>query len=280
MEDSFEGLISTLQTSSSCDDLLCEVRLILEKQNSLLSSALISQFHRSLLILEHWTWQLFSQTTHEWVQKSNCVELLHTIALFNKNLNLNYKDVEANIEGSLLVLKPTNGINLIFENIEKITDDIDLFISIVSLWFDNLANLLQKNSKFEICPIIIYVNLYITRHYIMTDQYKFYLTQLHRLPLSQSIFTAKLLFYIKTCSFYLSSYLFANAQHFIYSPQELILQLGTDYAYIIVLHTYNIGSWSEELLTCIAHLLLLFACCAPGGEESRDYTEELYFLLN
>ncbi|CAF1554735.1 unnamed protein product [Rotaria magnacalcarata] len=277
MEDNFEGLISTLQTSSSCDDLLCEVRLILEKQNSLLSSALISQFHRSLLILEHWTWQLFSQTTHEWVQKSNCVELLHTIALFNKNLNLNYKDVEANIEGSLLVLKPTNGINLIFENIEKITDDIDLFISIVSLWFDNLANLLQKNSKFEICPIIIYVNLYITRHYIMTDQYKFYLTRLHRLPLSQSIFTAKLLFYIKTCSFYLSSYLFANAQHFIYSPQELILQLGTDYAYIIVLHTYNIGSWSEELLTCIAHLLLLFACCAP---EACEYVDVLIRIIN
>ncbi|CAM4830673.1 unnamed protein product [Rotaria magnacalcarata] len=111
----------------------------------------------------------------------------------------------------------------------------------------------------------------------MTDQYKFYLTQLHRLPLSQSIFTAKLLFYIKTCSFYLSSYLFANAQHFIYSPQELILQLGTDYAYIIVLHTYNIGSWSEELLTCIAHLLLLFACCAP---EACEYVDALIRIIN
>ncbi|CAF5158806.1 unnamed protein product [Rotaria magnacalcarata] len=111
----------------------------------------------------------------------------------------------------------------------------------------------------------------------MTDQYKFYLTRLHRLPLSQSIFTAKLLFYIKTCSFYLSSYLFANAQHFIYSPQELILQLGTDYAYIIVLHTYNIGSWSEELLTCIAHLLLLFACCAP---EACEYVDVLIRIIN
>ncbi|CAF4537520.1 unnamed protein product [Rotaria socialis] len=255
MEDNFEGLISTLQTSPSCDEILCEIRLILEKQNSLLSSAFISQFYRSLLILEHWTWQLFSQPTYEWVQKSNYVELLHTIALFNKNLSFNYEDVEANIKGSLLLPKSTDDINLIFENIEKITDDNDLFIGIVSLWFDNLANILQDNPEFEICPIIIDINLYITRHYIMTDQYKFYLTQLHQLPLSQSIFTAKMLFYIKTCSFYLSSYLFANAQHFIYSPQELMLQLGTDYA--------------EELLTCIVHLLHLFACCSWWGGAKR-----------
>ena len=48
---------------------------------------------------------------------------------------------------------------------------------------------------------------YIVQKYVMNERYKLYLTQLRQPDLTQSIFTHKMLFYIKTCSFHTYSYL-------------------------------------------------------------------------
>ncbi|CAF1521331.1 unnamed protein product [Rotaria sordida] len=80
----------------------------------------------------------------------------------------------------------------------------------------------------------------------MTDQYKFYLNQLRQSPLSQSIFTAKQLFYIKTCSFFLGVYLFVKGPDFSYLSEELIHHFDIDYVQIILLHTYTIESWTRN----------------------------------
>ncbi|CAF4307607.1 unnamed protein product, partial [Rotaria sordida] len=100
-----------------------------------------------------------------------------------------------------------------------------------------------------------------SRNYVMTDQYKFYLNQLRQSPLSQSIFTAKQLFYIKTCSFFLGVYLFVKGPDFSYLSEELIHHFDIDYVQIILLHTYTIESWSIELLRCITSLTALFSAC-------------------
>ncbi|CAF4582083.1 unnamed protein product [Rotaria sp. Silwood1] len=268
MENNFEQLITTLQTSSSYHDVLCEIKRVLEKQNSQLLSSFISQFYQSLLILEHWVWQLFSQDTHSWIEEPNCLELLRTLALFNRNLIFNYEDIEAKTKASLLIPETIDHIKVIFEKIEKTNDENDPFISIVSLWYENLAEFLDANREFEIPNIIIYINHYMARNYVMTDRYKFYLNQLHQSPLSQSIFTAKQLFYIKTCSLSLSLYLFVKTQDFPYTPEELIQHFGADITQIILLHTYTIELWSTELLSCITHLMFLFTtCCWWGGEK-------------
>ncbi|CAF0969578.1 unnamed protein product [Rotaria sordida] len=271
MENNFEQFITTLQTSSSYNDKLCEIRYILEKQNSELLSSFISQFYQSILILEHWTWQLFSQNFHQWIEKPNYLELFSTLALFNKNLIFNYEDIEANTKCSLLFPETIDCINAIFEKFEKTNDENDPFISIVSLWYDNLYNFLHVYPEFEMSTIIIHINHYMARNYIMTDQYKFYLNQLRQSPLSQSIFTTKQLFYIKTCSFFVSQYLFAKAPDFPYTPEELMHHFGVDYIQIILLHTYTIESWSTQLLSCITRLTALFsACCWWGGEKGSQ----------
>ncbi|CAF3996616.1 unnamed protein product [Rotaria sp. Silwood2] len=268
MENNFEQLIAALQICSSYSDSLCEIRHVLEKQNSELLSSFISQFYQSILILEHWAWELFSKTSHQWMEEPKYLELLHTLALFNKNLIFNYDDIDANTKGSLLIPETVDCINVIFERFEKTTDENDPFISIVSLWFDNLSYFLHDNNEFAMSSILIYITHYIVRKYVMTDQYKFYLNQLHQSPLSPSIFTAKHLFYIKTCSLFLSSYLFAKAQDFIYTSQELLHHFGSDYVQILLLHTCTIESWSAQLLTCIVQLANLFgSCCWWGGEK-------------
>ncbi|CAF3443341.1 unnamed protein product, partial [Rotaria sp. Silwood2] len=123
MKNNFEELISTLQISSlsSYNDNLDEISHILEKQNSELLSSFISQFYESILILEHWAWQLFSQQNSEqWINKSNYVEFFRILALFNKNLIFNHEDIETNIKASLIFPETIECINMIFEKFEKI----------------------------------------------------------------------------------------------------------------------------------------------------------------
>ncbi|CAF4196717.1 unnamed protein product, partial [Rotaria sordida] len=175
---------------------------ILEKQNSKLLSSFISQFYQSILILKHWAWQLISQNSDQWIKNSNYVELFRILALFNKNLVFNYEDIEINMKGSLLFPETIKCINTIFERFEKIHNENNSFISIISQWYDNLSSFSNVHPEFEISTIIIHINHYIARNYVMTDQYKFYLNQLRQSSLSQSIFTGKQLFYIKTCSFF------------------------------------------------------------------------------
>ncbi|CAF1021160.1 unnamed protein product [Rotaria sordida] len=249
MENNFEQLLATLQTSSSYNDGLYEIRDVLEKQNSELLSSFISQYYQSILILERWAWQFLSQNSHQWIEESNYLELFHTLALFNKNLVFNYDDIEADIKASLLIPETIDYINVIFERFDKINDENHPFISIVSLWYDNLSNFLHANPEFQMSSIIIHFNHYIVRNYVMTDQYKAYLNQLHQSPVPQSIFTTKQLFYIKTCSLLSCAYFFTKPEDSPYTPEELIHHFGPDYLQIILLHGHTVESWSAQLLT-------------------------------
>ena len=81
----------------------------------------------------------------------------------------------------------------------------------------------------------------------------------------------KQLFYIRTCSLSLSTYLFAKAQNFLYTAEEILRHLGNDYVQIILQHTHTIDSWCSQLLTCVTYLSVFFAaCCWWGGEKGTQ----------
>lgn len=270
IENNFQQFINALQISSSYnDDNFDTIICILKKQNIELTSSFILEFYQSILTLEHWAWQLLSQNSYQWLKKTNYHELFQTLALFNKNLIFYYDNIEVNMKVSLIVPETIECLNGIFENLDKIIDENNSYITIVSYWFDNLSYLAREMSEFEKCNIISYVNRHIARNFIMTNKYKLYLTKLHQLPVLQSVFTAKQLFYVKTCSLSLSSYLFAVSEDFPYSAEDMFRHFGKDFIQIILLHTYNIESWSPQLFTCITYLYTFFStCCWWGGKKS------------
>ncbi|CAF4105043.1 unnamed protein product, partial [Adineta steineri] len=268
MDNNFEQLIASLSISSLSSDILHNIKIHLQQQNSILLPAFISEFYSSILTLQHWTWELLSQNSDQWTEEKHYLELFHTLAIFNKNLIFNSDNIEANIKASLLIPDRIDWINGIFKQIENSHNDNNPLISIASMWFDNLSSFLIDNPEFEASTTVTHINRYIARHYIMTDQYKSYLFQLRQSSLSESIFTAKQLFYIKTCSSSLSSYLMAKAQDFLYTSENIIRHFGPDYVQIIIFQTHTIDSWSSQLLTCITHLIVFFvSCCWWGGEK-------------
>jgi hypothetical protein len=173
--------------------------------------------------------------------------------------------MDAEKKGSLLIPQTKDLINNIFEQIEKINDDNDPYFIIISLWIDNLSYFIHEHTPFVMSSIIIDMQFSIARKFIMTDQYKFYLTQLQ-----QSTFTNKQLFYIRTCSFSISTYLFCKTQQFPFTADEILGHLADDYLEIIQLHSFDVESWSKELLSCIAQLInFISVCCWFGGDREK-----------
>ncbi|CAF1407133.1 unnamed protein product [Rotaria sordida] len=128
----------------------------------------------------------------------------------------------------------------------------------------------------------------------MSKEYKLYLIQLRQSHLSQSVFTSKLLFYIKTCSFYFYSYLFSRVNNFPYSADEMMRYLYEDYLEIIHIHSHSVESWSKELFSCITQLMsLVHGSCwydrekkvqmkilFPTGKIICDYVKDLMRIMS
>ncbi|CAF4125103.1 unnamed protein product, partial [Rotaria sordida] len=254
MENNFDQLIAALNISSLSVNVLDEIKLFLEKQTDETLPIFISQFFQSLLILERWIWQLFSQESHQWINESGYQQLFYSLASFNKKLIFNYDNVDIDAKASLLFSLTIDQINNIFQKIERSADDDNLFISLISLWFDNHSYFLFDNPEY-ILPIINHIGQYIIDKYVMSKEYKLYLIQLRQSHLSQSVFTSKLLFYIKTCSFYFYSYLFSRVNNFPESVDKMMHYLYESYLEIIHIHSHSVESWSKELLGCIIQLM-------------------------
>ncbi|UJR22645.1 hypothetical protein I4U23_025685 [Adineta vaga] len=268
MKNTFEELIDVLPLSSSFTFGIREVTTIIEKQNLDLVSSFISESYQALLKLELWAWKVLSKDSYQWINQPNYVTLLHSLALFNKNLIYHYDNIDDDIKANLLLPDTIDVVNDIFEQIDRNKDENDPFIYIVNLWFDNLSFFVYEHSQFDTSPIISHINEYFGKNYLMTEQFLFYLIQLLQTKLPQSIFTNKQLFYIRTCSFSLSSYLTAKPQVFPLTSREIMNYIGNDFVRIIDIHSHIIEMWSEQLLTCLTHLIgFVSACCWWGGEN-------------
>jgi hypothetical protein len=272
MEPSFKQLVDALSVNPLSINVLREITELLEQQTPELFSSFVTQSIQPLLALEYWAWQQLSHDSYQWINQPNYMSLFHTLASFNKNLIFNYDDIDDETKAPLLILPNVDQINRIFEQIDKSNDDNDPFIGIASLWFDNLSSFIRENPQFAASPVICYINQYIGRNYLMTNQFKFYLTQLQQPQTQQqSNFSTRQLFYINTCSFSLDSYLFASVQNFPFTRDEMLHHVGNEYLQIMNIHSHTIEFWNKELLISITYLTgFMRSCFCLNGQMTTE----------
>lgn len=270
MKDNFEQLVNALNKPSISSDILQNLTNILKQQidELSLSSSFIDQSFQSLIILEQWAWELLSENSRSWINQCDYQQLFYTLGLFNKKLIFTDDGIDVDKKGSLLFTVSIEQINQIFQQINTTIDDNDPYITIVSLWFDNHSHFIHDNPHCNKLSITDHINHYIASHYLMNEKFKIYLKQLRHLYLSESIFTSKMLFYIKTCLCSLFSYLGTKIQQFPYTPNEILRYLSEDYLQIIHIHNYTVSTWNKNLLACIGHLMAVIAKCYWFDEKN------------
>ncbi|CAF4059078.1 unnamed protein product [Adineta steineri] len=272
MEKKFEELVGKLNISPLSVDILQPISLILkEEQDRECLCSFVHELFDSLLVVERWVWKVLSSDYYdEWINEEHYQEFFYTVTSFNKNLIFNNHNVTVDTKGSLLFCVSIDQITEIFTKLDRSTDVNNPFINIISLWLDNHSHFLYDNPRYDIPPVIDYIGRHIAIKYFMSKQYKLYLTELRQPHLIQSVFTAKFLFYIKTCSFYLFAYTYLSikSSNYPYTADEMISYLSEDYLEIIHVHSYNVMSWNKELLGCIAHFVgLIWGCCWWDGQQ-------------
>lgn len=264
----FDQLVSVLPLSASFTVGLTELSAILERENQEKTSSFIRICYQSIFKLESWAWKLLSRDSYQWIDQPNYLELFHSLAIFNRNLVVFYSDIEDDIKAALLIPLTIDVINGILEQTESTIDDQDPLIRLASIWFENLALFIHDYPQYDSSLIISHLNHCLARDYLMTDQMKFYLIELQQAKLPQSILTTKMMFYMKTTSFSLCSYLMAKSQTFGFSAEQMIEHIVEGFIHMIHIQSYIIEFWSESLLSCITHLTgFISACCWWGGEK-------------
>jgi len=253
MDAKFEQLVAAFNLSFLSIDVLQQITIILKEHTDELLSSFVLQVYQSLVTLEHKIWELLYLNSFEWFSQSECLEFFQTFAAFNKKLIFDQNNIKDDIKISLLIPETIEQINNIFQQIKQSNDDNDPFITVASLWFDNLTFFVHEYPRLGQLPIIIHINQHFGHDFLMSEQIKSYLIQLQQSQISPSIFTAKQLFYMKTCPFSLNSYFFTNPQNFDYTPDQVLQYIGNEYLQMIEVQSYTIEFWSKELLACISH---------------------------
>jgi hypothetical protein len=229
---------------------------------------------------------MLSKDSRQWTNVDIHVKFFHVLQSFNIKLISANDGIQPDTKMSLLI--PSN-IDWIDGVLDQIESSNDTFLILASLWFDTLSYLAHALSEIVYSPTMTHINNRLSRDFLMTNQYKFYLKQLREPKLSQSVFTAKQRFYIKTCSFSLNVYLWSKSQNFPFTGKEIIKFLSEDYSQMILAQSYTVESWSNELLSSVAHVIgLICSSCWWGGQQaehielivpSKDTTYEHIFAL-
>ncbi|CAF4055512.1 unnamed protein product, partial [Adineta steineri] len=295
MEKKFEEIVCQLDTSPLSVDILQQISFILKEQDNERLYSFVHKSFDSLLVVERWMWKVLSGDYYgEWINEEHYQEFFYTFASFNKNLILNNDDIELNLKTTLLLSVSTDQVSSIFKQINQTDNDNDMFITIASLWFDNHSCFIHYNPPSDVLPVTDHINQYILQNYLLSKQYKTYLNELSQSVISQSLFTAKMLFYIRTCSFSLFSYTGANIHEILYAADVLIHWIGDDYLKILHVHSRTIGLWSKELLSCMTQLItfavVLCWTCGPNQAPNKtlfvaeqtiyDHTEDLMRIID
>ncbi|CAF2089450.1 unnamed protein product [Rotaria magnacalcarata] len=270
MESILDQLVAALYKAPLSTDVLDQIVFLLQQQTDQSVSSFVSSSLPSLLILERWAWELFSQESHGWIHEPSYQQLFRTLAIFNEKLIFNCDDIEIETKGSLLFSVTVEQINSIFMHIERSTNDNDPFIAFNSLWLDNQVKFFYDNLEYT-SPIIDHIGRYVFNKYIKSKEYKIYLTQLRQPHLSHTIFTTKFLFYIATCSSYFRLCLVQEAKNFYDYADDILQCFYEDYLEIVRVHSYTVASWSKDLLGCITKLIgVIVGCCWLAGEHQTQ----------
>ncbi|CAF2831285.1 unnamed protein product [Rotaria sp. Silwood2] len=259
MEKSTKLFTSSFSSTASTSVLNKVTRLIEEQTSESIPTFIAQSFH-SLLIIEHWTWEILGSNSRQWINEQSYSKLFYALASFNMKLIFCQDNIEPDTKASLLLPDTIECINNVFEQINKTDDTTDeTYFKIINLWFDVLSHLIHEYNQYVSSHIFNHINYYIGCHYLMSDQYKFYLTQLRERNLPDSVLTSKLLFYIRTCTLSVNAGLDPTNEKFSYTIDQILEHFAEDYSEIIRVHSYTVTTWSKQLLTCITHLISLIA---------------------
>ncbi|CAF3330554.1 unnamed protein product [Rotaria socialis] len=255
MEANLEQLVTELKTSPFSTDVLQQITSLLQSRTNETLPKFVSDEYQSLFILEHNTWELLGENSHTWLNKPFYIKFFQALVSFNKCMIFGSDTIQDDIKSSLLLPNTTDQIDSIFDRIKQSKHDNDPFISFASLWFDNLSFFVHEFPRAGHSPTLVHMNHYITGHFILSDTFKCYITQLSNLQLSPSIFTSKQLFYMKTCPLALGVYFYTNPKIFDYTLDEILEHIGNEYLKLIQNQTHSVEFWSKELLGCISCLI-------------------------
>lgn len=268
MEINFDQLVASLAKPPITNDLIYHLTSFIEQQSTQPLISFVSQSFQSLLILQQWTWQLLTQDPSTWINQSCYIQLFHVLASFNKLLIFTHDKIDNDIKVSLLIPETIDQLNQIFKHIQQTNDDNDPYLTIVNLWFDNHSYFFHDNLQHTTLCVFDHIGEYFTKHCLMSKEFKYYLNQLRQAKVADSIFTSKMLFYVKTCSFYLYSYVATKLENLSYTSEEIVHYIGNDYLEIIHIHSHRIATWSSHLLGCLAHLMAFVCkCCWWDGQK-------------
>lgn len=265
MEDNFEELVATLTISPLSTTALNKIACILEEQNNQSIPLFVSSSSQSLIILEHWAWEVLSQDFRQWIDEQNCCQLFHALHSWNIKMISISDGIHYDTKAKLLF--PSN--NEWFDGVlDQITTGHDTFLTVASFWFDVISYFVLEQPEAAYSPSIAYINNRLSRDFVMTNQYKSYLKELHEPNISKLVFTKKQMFYLKTCSFSLNVSFASKSQNFPFTGYDIIKFLGDDYSQMILVQSNTLDSWNAELLSCVAHLTaLISSICWSGGQK-------------
>ena len=251
MNSKLAWCVSALVDShESTDDLFDEISRLLQQQHDLSID--------SLLRLHQWVWTSFSRSYHS----SSYERLIRTVTSFDKKLIFDHDGINFETKLSLLFSFTAEQMEHIFNRIDQCQNDDDPFISLFSAFFDNLIHLLNENPGQEKLSIMDYLDEYIITHYLLSDRYKTYLGELRQVEICSTLFTARFMFYIRTCSFYIRASLTTDMCHSGTRLDDILSVLLDDYLHIVRVQSRTVDTWNESLLQCITHIIGLFvACC-------------------
>ncbi|UJR26406.1 hypothetical protein I4U23_007738 [Adineta vaga] len=266
MTDNIEDLVIHLSSSTLTDDNFDAIINFLQNVDIKSLVEFISNNFNALLILENWAWKILSEDSSQWINQSKYIELLNTLALFNKNFIFNSNEMDSEKKVFLLLPQSKDIITCIFEQLEKCNDDDDdPYFVIISLWLNNFSYFMYEDVQYLMSSIVIDLEYSICYKYIMTEQYKIYLTELQ-----QFNFSSKQLFYLQTCSFSVSSYLFCKNQKMPFTGEEILRYFSKEYLDLIQQYSFTVQSWSPKLLSCITQIInFIRACCWWSGDDKE-----------
>ncbi|CAF1282392.1 unnamed protein product, partial [Adineta ricciae] len=255
MQTNFEQLIVEATQSSVSSETLEQLTLHFQQNLGQSLPAFLTQIYKPLLLLEHKVWHIFSESSNNWCQQSSCLEFFQALAAFNKNLIFQSESITIEEKISLLIPESIDLINTIFERIDKCTDDSNNLITYANYWFKNLSYLVHEYPQLQQIPMIVHINEYFAEHFLLTEKFRFYLSQLCEPKASSIIFTSKQLFYLQTCPLSLNTYFYTDPTVFAFGPEPILKHVANEYLQIIQVQSFLVESWSRELLGCMTHLI-------------------------
>ena len=271
-----EEQISLLSNSSSSIDALKKITEILQNQTIDKIVQIVNEAFQSFVILENWIWQTLSEPLDRWINNDDYVQLVETLHQINLQLILVNEKLDNAQKIQLLVPREIRWID---EILNKISSNNETYLRIIGFWLDGLSYLGIEVIEIVTLPIVIHLNNRLSQEFFMTDQYKTFIKQITDMDPALSSVTNRQLFYLRTCSFSLFSYLWSRSSNFPFTGDDIVRFLRDDYCRLILIKSRQVERWSKEMRTCVAHLIAV-VCAASwwGGQKAESI--ELIFSSN